>query len=383
MERFYAKIYFKENNVVPETLEEHTENLLKELERLKNLYREEFTKLGVNDEFWGALKLSCLFHDLGKISSHFQRKIKKQLEQSVEIPAKLNKEIPHNYISGIFLYNEEVFKQLGEDESLFDMVLFSVLFHHIREIDFDETYLKRLFEKDIKPKIQSLIWLHEKYNIDISKIKDEAPSYVYEEIKSFVYNSSNKVTSLKRKKGFILLKGLLHRIDHSASAHLPVENKRIANAEKCLICYLSKKPDFMGLKDFQNQAKQLRDRNVLFTASTGIGKTEFAINWIGEDKAFYTLPVRVSVNAMYDRFVDIFSDEYIGLLHSDSLFYGLEKSESFDDFLSFEEHITRMQTTRQLSMPITITTADQLFTAVFKYPGYEKIYATLMYSKVV
>lgn len=34
-------------------------------------------------------------------------------------------------------------------------------------------------------------------------------------------------------------------------------------------------------------------------------------------------------------------------------------------------------------MPITITTADQLFTATFKYPGYEKVYATLAYSKIV
>ncbi|MDQ7056764.1 MAG: CRISPR-associated helicase Cas3' [Persephonella sp.] len=114
-----------------------------------------------------------------------------------------------------------------------------------------------------------------------------------------------------------------------------------------------------------------------------MGKTEFAVNWIGKEKAFYTLPVRVSVNAMYERFTDIFGKEKVGLLHSDAVFYGFDKSEIFEDYLSIEEHILRTQSTRQFSMPITITTADQLFTATFKYSGYEKIYSTLAYSKVV
>jgi CRISPR-associated endonuclease/helicase Cas3 len=34
-------------------------------------------------------------------------------------------------------------------------------------------------------------------------------------------------------------------------------------------------------------------------------------------------------------------------------------------------------------MPITVSTADQIFLATLKYPGFEKIYATLTYSKVI
>jgi len=369
MERIYAKIYFENNVAIPETLEEHTSNLLKELERLKSLYENEFSSLGINENFWEALKTACLFHDFGKVSSHFQKKIKKCLKEPVKIPSDLDKEIPHNYISGIFLYIPEIKKALKDS---FNYILFSALFHHHRELNFSPEYFQKVIEKDIKNKTKTLKWL-EKYGFVIKEIPTEKSNILYKKIENFYFNFQ-KVKKIKKDKTFILLKGLLHRLDHSASAHLPVEEERIKNVEEKLISYLSKKENFKGLKPFQKKAKELRNKNILLTASTGIGKTEFAINWIGEDKAFYTLPVRVSVNAMYDRFINVFENdkEKIGLLHSDALFYGIKNSEKMEDLLSIEEHVIKTQTTRQFSMPITITTADQLFTAVFKYPGYDK-----------
>ncbi|ACN98177.1 crispr-associated helicase Cas3 [Sulfurihydrogenibium azorense Az-Fu1] len=382
MEEFYAKLYFQDGKAFPETLREHTENLLEELERIKKIYGKELESIGANEDFWNALKIACLFHDLGKISSHFQRKIKRYIGEDVKISSGTKEEIPHNYLSGIFLFNSSIANVLNNE--FFDYVLYSVLFHHNREISFSVDYMDSVFKRDLKPKLCLLSWLS-KFNIDLSNINEESPYFVYDEIKSYMNNSDKKISQIKKNKIFILFKGLLHRLDHSASAHLPVEENRIHNVDEKLISYLSKKDNFKGLKPFQEKAKELRNKNVLLTASTGIGKTEFAVNWIGEDKAFYTLPVRVSVNAMYDRFVSIFESdkEKIGLLHSDALFYGMESNETIDEFLSLEEHIIRTQTSRQFSMPITITTADQLFTSVLKYPGYEKIYATLMYSKVV
>lgn len=382
MEEIYAKLYFQDGEALPETLKEHTENLLEELEKIKKIYGKKLENLGANEDFWNALKIACLFHDLGKISSHFQRKIKKHIGENVKTPSEIKEEIPHNYLSGIFLFNSIINNILNDD--FFHYVLYSVIFHHDRKISFSDYDMDLVFKKDLKPKLGLLSWLS-KFNIDLSEIKEESPYFVYEEIISYLNNSDKKVSQIKKNKTFILLKGLLHRLDHSASAHIPVEEERIYNVEEKLISYLSKKDNFKGLKPFQEKAKELRNKNVLLTASTGIGKTEFAINWIGEDKAFYTLPVRVSVNAMYERFINIFEEDQkkIGLLHSDALFYGLDNNEKIDDLLSIEEHFIKTQSTRQFSMPITITTADQLFTSVFKYPGYEKIYATLMYSKVV
>ena len=378
MSRVYAKIFFKNGRPVPETLEEHTLNLLKELDRFESIYKNE---VKVDESFWDNLKLACLFHDLGKISSHFQQKLKRLLNEKEDIPKGLHKEIPHNYISGIFFYLKPVRKLIPKDS--FNHILYSVLFHHDRDINFDGEYFKEVLERDISKRVNTLMWLS-KYGINIEDIEPNRASFLFRKIVEFK-NNEHRTIEIKKDKNFILLKGLLHRLDHSASAHLPVENERLENVEEELINFLSKKEGFTGLKPFQQKAKSLRNRSVLLIASTGMGKTEFAINWIGESKTFYTLPVRVSVNAMYERFVNIFGKDKVGLLHSNAIFYGLDqdKKEKAEDSLSIEEHILRTQTTRQLSMPITITTADQIFTSTLKYPGFEKIYATLMYSKVI
>ncbi len=364
----YAKTYRHNNRIIPETLEEHTKALLLEFERLKALYGKELEKIGFTERYWELLYLACILHDLGKVSSSFQEKIVSFLEGRPSTVVS-NKEIPHNYLSIAFLKN---LKELDQDSLLF--LLYVVAFHHNRPKDFDETYLREVLTKDLSSKIMELKWVEE-FGIHIDELWVDYYDYLDEDV--------NTYRRIKKNKSYILLKGLLHRLDYSASAHLPVEEKRIADLEGKLISYLSEKEYFSGLKPFQVRAKFLRDKNVLLTASTGMGKTEFAINWIGEDKAFYTLPLRVSVNAMYERFSRIFGNERVGLLHSDSLLYGLEKMDPEEGEINIEDYIQRVNATRQLSMPITITTADQLFTAVFKWKGYEKIYATLAYSKVI
>ncbi|MDQ7056763.1 MAG: hypothetical protein Q9M89_10100 [Persephonella sp.] len=61
MSKTYAKIYYKDGNPYPETLKQHTENLLKQIDILKNLYREELNRIGLDEEFFEHLKIACLF----------------------------------------------------------------------------------------------------------------------------------------------------------------------------------------------------------------------------------------------------------------------------------------------------------------------------------
>ncbi|WP_456465119.1 CRISPR-associated helicase Cas3', partial [Desulfurobacterium sp.] len=95
-------------------------------------------------------------------------------------------------------------------------------------------------------------------------------------------------------------------------------------------------------------------------------------------KTFYTLPVRTSVNAMFKRLTYYFPEK-VALLHGDAAAEYLLNSE--DEGL--EASFTQYNLSLQLSMPVTVSTADQLFTSVFKYPGFEKLYSTMSYSSVV
>jgi CRISPR-associated endonuclease/helicase Cas3 len=113
-----------------------------------------------------------------------------------------------------------------------------------------------------------------------------------------------------------------------------------------------------------------------------MGKTEFALNWVAGDKAFYTLSVRVSVNSMYERISNIFGKDNVGILHANTTDFYLNQFKNLEDS-GIEVLINQVQSVRQLSMPITVSTADQIFLATLKYPGFEKIYATLTYSKVI
>ena len=376
----YAKIYYKNGKPYGETIEEHTLNLLKNFEILKRLYyfeiKENLENLTSNRFFW-LLETAVLYHDLGKANDLFQRKIRKILKQSYQATSGLRREIPHNSLSPAFLPEYDF---LNDKE--FFMLFYAIAYHHYRKTTFDKEELVFTIKTDLEKKLPSLSWVKKKD----SYFSMDQP--LWTEYFAYLDEYANDYQVIKRDKDYILLKGILHRLDHSASAHLPVEEERIKETEKKLIAYLNTKDGFKGLKDFQKQAAYLRDKNVLLIASTGVGKTEFAINWIGKDKAFYTLPLRVSVNAIYERFKKVFGENHIGLLHSESALYGIEEmkhadKELSDERLSISEHLYRTDLSRQFAMPLTITTADQIFTSVFKWKGYEKIYATLMYAKVV
>ena len=79
MSQIYAKSSKKQNKIITETLQEHTEALLDNLNNLKELYQEEVNNLNV-DYIWRLLELASLYHDLGKVSDHFQNKILKKAQ---------------------------------------------------------------------------------------------------------------------------------------------------------------------------------------------------------------------------------------------------------------------------------------------------------------
>ena len=356
-------IYAKSNP--KETLREHTDALRKELEILKKCYGDRIERLSNLDkeEFWRLLDIIVEFHDLGKVFTPFQNIIREKIgEKKIDTP--FENDIYHNFISPAFIN----YKKLNIDKSLKDIVVQSIGYHHERDV---------IIDNDLKDKIQKI--LDEDIVNQVNKLKDDF--HVKYEIKEKSLRNTYLKYMEKRIKPkdenyklYVMLKGLTHRIDHSASAHEEIE----LNANENVGEYTERffKNNKYELREVQQFAKNNRNKNVILKASTGMGKTETALIWIDNDKSFFTLPLRVSINALFDRVSkDDIKYNFAGLLHSSSLDY-LEENK-------YNDYEDRVNQSRLMSTKLTFSTIDQIFKFPFMYRGYEKEFATLAYSKVV
>lgn len=351
--KYYAKSDTKE------TIKQHTDRLLENLKLLKQCYEEEILKVNNidKDRFFYLLEIVCKYHDIGKAFTAFQNIILKNIgEKTIETEFKYN--VRHEQLSPMFV----PIQRLGLSAEEKKLVYQAIYYHHEKSEEVSNELVSEIIEKDIKPQIED--------------IKNEMQFEINEELSPFYIRYVKK----RIKEGddlyneYCLLKGLLHRLDHSSSALLQIEDNTTDNitnyAEQSILNKGYK------LNNLQIFAKEKSNKNIIVIGSTGMGKTEAALLWNNKEKSFFTLPLRVSINAIYDRINDNINYNHVGLLHSTALDY-LETKQEFEN----EEHI--YEQTKNLCSKITTCTIDQIFPFVFKYKGYEKMYSTLAYSKLI
>lgn len=327
-----------------ETLYEHTLNLLKNMEKLSEISNFKYMKL---------LRIACIFHDIGKISPLFQAR----LESGKKFNSKT--EVGHNIISAAIL--NKIFKSLTYIEKTEKiMVLWAVLNHH-RYVD-------------------NISYLRENSELVKSNLKEISDLMAMESIGTISPRRLADLLKLKFNPSVesILLKGFLHKCDYSASSHRDVE---------ILDNSLGLRLDNLGYKwnEMQLFAKNNHDENIILIGSTGLGKTEASLLWLNESKGFYVLPLKTAINAMYERIREqLYFEDYetkLGLLHGDTKRYYLHNI--FEDESEFEKYQDYYAITRNFSLPLTISTPDQIFKFVYKYPSYELSLATYSYSKII
>ena len=354
-----AEIYKKYKAKENETIYEHTKNLLSKLEELKDI---------VDMEDIDLITEACIFHDFAKVNPLFQQRLEsgKKMDE--------NKEIGHNILS-FYMAKNYLGEYSKEDRNI---ILYAILNHH-NYVDNFETVDKK----------QNLISANLK-SISAEVFKDDEIDF-FKNIGLRELAVIRKLRTNPSKKS-ILVKGFLHKCDYSASAHSKIDMPNIhleSRLEKLKDEFIGK--GFSdGWNEMQRFAKDNADSNLILIGSTGLGKTEASLLWIGNNKGFYVLPLKTAINAMYRRIRNtLYKDDYaenLGLLHSELENIYLEDespstvSSETEESMKFWEYYGL---TRAMSLPLTICTPDQVFRFAFKYCSYELQLATYSYSKMV
>lgn len=344
----------------PESINEHTEKLLRNLKILRNVYEKIVDKNpNVDERLWNLLEIACVYHDIGKVYSPFQNIILEKLGKE-KLYTKFDYEsIKHEQLSPMFIPTDDL--NYTEKKLIYQ----AIYYHHCRvHKKVNSNLVEKIIKEDILPRYDN-IRSEIKY-----KLKDDLNCNYLGYV--FGRNKINEESEVYIK--YCLLKGLLHRLDHSSSADVLVENKTEQSLGECTENSLKFK-GYNGKNELQKFCKDNISNNILVIGSTGIGKTEAATIWSDIGKTFFTLPIRTSINAIYDRIKFDIGYKDVGLLHSSAVDY-LEENEDKFDYHLYEQ-------TKNLGNRVIVCTIDQIFPFIFRYNGYEKIYATLAFSKVI
>lgn len=331
-----------------ETIEQHTDKLL---ECAKVLYDLGYIK---SEQLYKDLLVACKNHDMGKINSQFQIRIKRKSRFNYEI------EVPHAVLSIFFVNDSEC--------NDYTSVLFAVLYHH-----YHKESPMNVFRRDRQLVEKFLIELNFQSN-DYNKMRRNLSK-----VKKIFQTNLND----KQKQYAVLLKGLLHKCDYSASANIPCEKKNDFLLES-IEDWRSGKFQYNTLQEF---CIANRNENIMVTAPTGMGKTEAGLLWCGDNKCFFVLPLKTAINAMYVRIKKLANDvetedvykSRVALVHSDMKSYYLKDANDKDTDYDFDYE----ELSRQFCLPVTVCTPDQIFDFVLKYPGYEYKLAISSYSKFI
>lgn len=325
------------------TLLEHTEDVRKQLEIINNLG---YIK---SERIYKLTDKACSLHDYGKVNREFQKRIRNHSKFNEK------KEVAHNVLSLFFIQPDDF-----ETDEDYMKVAEAVLTHH-NYCDEGET---------IRTKKELITSLLNEYQDDIKQIGRR-------KLKNIINMIKDDET--------VMIKGLLHRCDYSASAGILCEYVNdflTSKLNEMMKKWQYDRPE-LSWNRLQKFCLKHTNDNLIVTAQTGMGKTEAGLLWVGDNKGFFILPIKTAINAIYDRIKDVILQnenlgERLALLHSDTMSYYAQCMNSEE--ISLTDYYIR---TRQLSMPITVTTLDQIFDFVFKYPGYEMKLATLSYSKLI
>lgn len=308
-------------------------------------------------------------HDLGKVNLVFQAMICPKLAEKFHIDVRKTSQIPHGFLSAVTISLDE-FDDLSElfSDKDFGPFITAVYYHHDREDHYNSPAIRKYAEKYYMKQIEE--YLNRKIRkLNCSNLDDLL-------FRNNVY-TGKYIPDSNAWKEYLLIKGLLNKFDYTVSAGYENAESAIDLHEKKLVKNIEKFLNGKELRPAQKFMKMNRDKNLIVIAPTGSGKTEASLLWMNGEKSFYTLPLKVSSNAIYLRIKENYEYKDVALLHSDAMAVYLREYNGNEDIGE------KYERSKMLSQPLTVCTVDQLFRFVYRALGTEIFAATLKYSKLV
>ena len=304
-------------------------------------------KIYFNEKFDKMIELSIKYHDIGKVNTIFQEKMRGHYT---------NDEIPHGYLSALAVD----FKKIGfsrKEIKEFKIIINSVFYHH-RRGEFLKDRIKEFSKNYYEEQLSN--YLGDNYH-DLS----------YANLNLIYPRNPTSTITDEEWIEFVIVKGILNRCDWSASGNLAIEIEAEQSMKDNIL-------NRFNLNSVQKFMMEHSNENVAIVASTGAGKTEAALLWLNDEKGFFTLPMKVSANAIYQRIKEhyllpIDNQNKVAILHGDC--YKLYDNNDND--------LANYHNARNLAYPLTVCTIDQIFKFAYKALGTEHLLATLKYSKVI
>lgn len=312
---------------------------------------------------------ACRIHDLGKVNLVFQAMICPKLAEKFHIDVRKTPQIPHGFLSAVTISLDE-FDDLSElfSDKDFGPFITAVYYHHDREDHYNSPAIRKYAEKYYMKQIEE--YLNRKIRkLNCSNLDDLL-------FRNNVY-TGKYIPDSNAWKEYLLIKGLLNKFDYTVSAGYENAESAIDLHEKKLVKNIEKFLNGKELRPAQKFMKMNRDKNLIVIAPTGSGKTEASLLWMNGEKSFYTLPLKVSSNAIYLRIKENYEYKDVALLHSDAIAVYLREYNGNEDIGE------KYERSKMLSQPLTVCTVDQLFRFVYRALGTEIFAATLKYSKLV
>lgn len=347
------------------TLKEHQNDIVKCAEMFFLEYGKYFTEKEKE-----LVVEACRIHDWGKANMIFQGLVSPASVKKSGMSVGQNVQIPHGFLSAVAISKKE-FKKLSDlfCEEDYGPFVTAIYHHHDREDIYEGPAIQEYAKKYYLEQISEYL------GKDIKKL------YCSNQNKLLYRNNSytpKAVIASDIWEKYLLIKGLLNKFDYTVSAGYEVSeivpDLQEKKLKKSIEMHLREKE----LRPAQKFMMEHADENLVVVAPTGSGKTEAALLWLNGEKGFYTLPLKVSSNAIYSRIKNNYSYENAAILHSDSMSMYLKEFTEDDSEIS-----TKYDRAKMLAYPLTVCTVDQLFKFVYKALGTEIFAATLKYSKLI